>query len=241
VIKGGEPVTRDIVTGKNLWASLVNAVGSVLSFLYNLTVSIGLPSYAIAIILLTLLIKVITYPLTYKQMHSMRKMQEIQPLVAELQKKYKNNPEKANKAVMELYKENNANPLSGCLPLLIQMPILIALFQALQKYQYQDLGASLLWIPHLKNPDPYYILPVIVAVSTYFQTKLTTPPTNADSASASTQKVMLYIMPLFIGYISMKFPAGLGLYWIFFSLFGTVQQMYINRHPSLQKGEASGK
>jgi YidC/Oxa1 family membrane protein insertase len=229
------------VTGKNLWSALVNGVASVLAFLYNLTVSMGIPSYAIAIILLTILIKVVTYPLTYKQMHSMKKMQQIQPMVAEVQKKYKSNPEKANKAVMELYKEHKANPISGCLPLIVQMPILIALFQALQKFQYQDLGSAFLWVPHLKNPDPYFILPVIVAVSTYFQTKLTTPTTNTDGAGASTQKMMLYMMPLFIGYISMKFPAGLGLYWIFFSLFGTLQQIYINRQPAMQKGEVGGK
>lgn len=224
-----------------MWGSIVNGVASVLSFLYDLTVSIGIPSYAIAIILLTLLIKIVTYPLTRKQMHSMRKMQEIQPQVAEIQKKHKNNPEKANKEVMELYKQNDANPLSGCLPLLIQMPILIALFQALQTYQYQDLGSSLFWITHLKDPDPIYVIPIIVAVTTYFQTKLTTPPSVAGNQSNSTQKVMLYMMPLFIGYISMKFPAGLGLYWIFFSLFGTLQQMYINRQPSLKKGDVIEK
>lgn len=224
----------------NIWGALVSGVGQVLSFLYDLTVSMGLPSYAIAIILLTLLIKVITYPLTYKQMYSMKKLQEIQPKVAEVQKKYKSNPEKANKAVMDLYKEHNANPLSGCLPLLIQMPILIALFQALQGFQYQDLGSSLFWIPHLKNPDPYYVIPVLVAATTFLQTKLTSP-TNADAAQAQTQKIMLYMMPLFIGYISINFPAGLGLYWIFFSVFGTLQQMYINRKPSAPKGEVGGK
>jgi YidC/Oxa1 family membrane protein insertase len=174
-------------------------------------------------------------------MYSMKKMQEIQPKVAEVQKKYKSNPEKANKAVMDLYKEHNANPLSGCLPLLIQMPILIALFQALQGFQYQDLGSSLFWVQHLKDPDPYYIIPVLVGAATFLQTKLSSPGTNPDAAGAQTQKIMLYMMPLFIGYISIKFPAGLGLYWICFSVFGTLQQMFINRQSSAPKGEVGSK
>ena len=171
----------------------------------------------------------------------MKKMQEIQPKVAEIQAKYKKNPEKANKAVMELYKENKVNPMSGCFPLLLQMPILIALFTALRDFQYKDLGSSFLWIPHLKNPDPTYIIPVIVGLTTFLQTKLTTPSSGGDAASSSTQKTMLYIMPLFIGYISINFPAGLGLYWIFFSIFGTAQQLYINRQPVLQKGGMGSK
>ncbi|MCR4440571.1 MAG: YidC/Oxa1 family membrane protein insertase [Peptococcaceae bacterium] len=225
-----------------MWQALVDFVASILRYLYDFTVSIGIPSYGLAIILLTLIIKVVLYPLTQKQMYSMKKMQELQPKVNEIQKKYKKNPEKANQAIMELYKEHKANPMSGCFPLLLQMPILIALFQALQKFQYKDLGASFLWIPHLKNPDPYYIIPVLVAVTTYMQSKLTTPATNTNTGpAANTQKMMLYFMPIFIGYISINFPSGLGLYWIFFSIFGTIQQMYINRQPDLQKGEAGGK
>jgi len=218
-----------------LWNALVNGIAAILRYLYEFTVTIGVPSYALAIIILTLMIKIVLYPLTHKQMHSMKKMQEIQPKIAEVQAKYKKNPEKANQAVMEIYKENKVNPMSGCFPLLLQMPILIALFTALRSFQYEDLGSSFLWIPHLKDPDPIYIIPVLVGITTYLQTKLTTPNTGSESAAASTQKTMLYVMPLFIGYISMKFPAGLGLYWIFFSIFGTVQQMYINRQPALQK------
>lgn len=218
-----------------MWNALVNGIAAILRYLYEFTVTIGVPSYALAIIILTLMIKIVLYPLTHKQMHSMKKMQEIQPKIAEVQAKYKKNPEKANQAVMEIYKENKVNPMSGCFPLLLQMPILIALFTALRSFQYEDLGSSFLWIPHLKDPDPIYIIPVLVGITTYLQTKLTTPNTGSESAAASTQKTMLYVMPLFIGYISMKFPAGLGLYWIFFSIFGTVQQMYINRQPALQK------
>ena len=224
-----------------MWQALVNGIQSILTFFYNATVTLGIPSYALAILFFTLLLKLILYPLTYKQMYSMKKMQEIQPEVKALQEKHKKNPEKANKEVMELYKTRGVNPMAGCLPLLLQMPILIALFQALREFQYSDLGSGLLWIPHLKNPDPYYIIPILVAIATFFQTKLTTPDTGGDSASSSTNKMMLYFMPLFIGYVSLKFPAGLGLYWIFFGVFGTVQQLYINRKTDMQKGEEGGQ
>lgn len=226
----------------NVWQMLVNGVATILKYLYEFTVTIGLPSYGLAIILLTLLIKAVLHPLMHKQMVSMKKMQELQPKITELQAKYKKTPEKAQKAVMDLYKEHNANPMAGCLPMLVQMPILIALFTALRNFQYQDLGSSFFWVPHLKDPDPIYIIPVLVGLATYFQTKLSTPTTaTTKSSAASMQKTMLYVMPLFIGYISIKFPAGLGLYWIFFSVFGTLQQLYINRKPTLEKGGMGSK
>lgn len=224
-----------------MWQAIVDGVASILVYLYDLTVSIGIPSYGLAIILLTLLVKIITYPLTAKQTYSMKGMQELQPKIKELQEKYKKNPEKLNQATMELYKEHKVNPLAGCFPLLIQMPILLALFQALQKFQYKDIGSAFLWIPHLKDPDPLYIIPVLVGLTTYLQSKLTTPSGSMEGSAASTQKVMLYFMPLFIAYISIKFPAGLGLYWIFFSIFGTLQMLYIYKRPSYKKGGVAKK
>ena len=224
-----------------MWQTIVNAFAQGFQILYNLTVSIGIPSYALAIIFLTLIIKIVLYPLTYKQMHSMKRMQEVQPQIAEAQAKYKKNPQKSQQVVMEIYKENNINPLAGCLPLLVQMPILIALFQALRTFQYSALGASFLWVPHLKDPDPI-ILPIIVAATTFLQTKISAPPSTGNNSAASTQKTMLYFMPLMIGYMSTKFPAGLSLYWIWFNIFGTLQQVYINRQqPAVQKGEVTEK
>lgn len=220
---------------------IVSSIEAILRYLYDLSVDVGIPSYGIAIILLTLIIKVVLYPLSYKQMYSMKKMQEIQPQIKEIQEKYKGLPEKANKAIMELYKKNDANPMAGCLPVLLQMPIFIALFQALRRFQYADLGASFLWIPHLKDPDPYKILPVLVALATYLQSKVSQGPTNGNPQAVATQKSMLYMMPVFIGWVSLTFPAGLGLYWVFFSIFGAIQQIFINRQPTMQKGEVGGK
>ncbi|MGI6588001.1 MAG: YidC/Oxa1 family membrane protein insertase [Peptococcia bacterium] len=221
-----------------MWQSLINGVVILLEFLYSITVRIGIPSYALAILILTLLIRLILYPLNNKQLISTRKMQEIQPQIAEVQKKYKKNPEKANQEVMKLYQKNNVNPMAGCLPLLIQMPIIIALFQALRQFQYTDLGAAFFWVPHLKNPDPYMILPVLVGIATYLQSKVSMASANNKNnpQAKATQNTMLYFMPILIGWMSTKFPAGLCLYWIFYSLTGIIQQILINRRPGLLKG-----
>lgn len=224
----------------NLWNGLVSAVQHAINVLYGFTDTLGFPSYALAIIILTVIIKLLLYPLTAKQMSSMKGMQEIQPKLQALQKKHKNDKEKLNLAVMELYKENNVNPVAGCLPMIIQMPILIALFQALRGFDFvHEAHAGFFWITSLSVPDPYYILPVLVGLATFLQSKLTTPQTGG--ANQSTTTMMLYLMPVFIGWISMKFPAGLALYWVGFNTLGAVQQLIINKKPLAKKGEVSGK
>ncbi|MFZ5945035.1 MAG: YidC/Oxa1 family membrane protein insertase [Bacillota bacterium] len=209
--------------------------------LYNFTTTIGIPSYALAIILLTIILKIALYPLSVKQMKSMKGMQLIQPKVQEIQKKYKNDKEKMNKAVLDLYKEYNVNPAAGCLPLLVQMPILIGLFTALRDFTFEPAAhAKFFWISNLSQPDPYYILPILVAAATFVQSKITTPTTSTNNNS--TQVMLLYFMPLFIGYISMKFAAGLALYWVVFNILGAVQQYWINKQPlDEKKEEVSGK
>lgn len=230
-----------------MWQYLINLVADFIRVLYEFTVSLGMPSYALAILLMTIFIRLILYPLNNKQLVSSKKMQEIQPQIAEVQKKYKKSPEIANQEIMKLYKKNNVNPMAGCLPLLIQMPIIIALFQALRLFEYTDIGAAFLWVPHLKNPDPYYILPILVGIATYFQSKLsmTSMPNISQNnpqaeKAASTQKTMLYIMPVMIGWMSTQFPSGLCLYWIFYSLTGIIQQIFVNRRPTLHEGKVGG-
>lgn len=221
---------------------LVGGIKGIIVFLYDITVMIGVPSYALAIIILTVLLKLALYPLSVKQMESMKGMQVIQPKVQEIQKKYKNDKEKMNKAVMDLYKEYNINPAAGCLPLIIQMPILIGLFQALRDFAFEPAAhATFFWISSLNDPDPYFILPVLVAGATFLQSKMTTP-TTGSAANNSTTMMMMYFMPLFIGYISMKFAAGLALYWVVFNLLGALQQFLINKKPLAEKkGEVGGK
>ena len=218
-------------------SSLVVFVTDVIFSLYEFTKTIGMPSYALAIIILTIILKLILYPLSVKQMKSVKSMQLIQPKMQELQKKYKNDKEKLNMAVMDLYKKYNVNPMAGCLPVLIQIPILFALFRALSQFIFEPLEhATFFWIANLSNPDPYYILPVLVGLATFLQSKLTTP-----SGAGGQQAMMLYFMPLFIGWVSMKFPAGLCLYWVVFNALGVIQQAIINRQPLAGKGEVSGK
>lgn len=225
-----------------MWAALVDFISQVIQFFYIVTQKIGIPNYGLAIILFTIVVKIVLYPLTHKQMVAMRKMQELQPKIKEIQKKYKNDPQKSQQAMMELYQKHGANPFSGCWPLLIQMPILIALFTSLRTFfdpmkhpEYVNLvHAKFLWIKNLGEADPF-ILPIIVAVSTFLQQKVTT--TSQDQ----TQKTMLYVMPLFLGWVSRSFPAGLALYWVIFSIVGAIQQVYINKKPTVAKEEASAK
>lgn len=235
---------------------MVNAIieffSRAIQLFYDFSALIGIPSYGIAIALFTLAIKVILFPLTRKQYVSMAKMQSIQPELQKLQKKYKNNPEKQQAEMMRIYQENSVNPFASCLPLFIQMPILLALFTTLQRFfdpvkhpAYVNLDkANFLWIPSLGSPDPLFILPVLVGVGTFVQQKVTMARGGAapegDGPGAQTQKVMLYFMPIFIGYISKNFPAGLSVYWVVYSIYGIIEQFFIRREPKVVK-EAAGR
>lgn len=201
---------------------LADMMAWAVQFFYNLTASLGFPSYGIAIIILTIVIKVLLLPFALKQIKSMKGMQEIQPKVAALQKKYKNDRAKLSIEMQKLYREHNISPLAGCLPLLIQMPFLVSIFYALQGFQYDSAHASFLWLSSLASKDPTYLLPILSAVSTWALSAQTAPK-NAEGP----QKMMTYFMPLFIGYISINFPSGLVIYWVVSNLFQLVQQTIV--------------
>ena len=201
---------------------LADMMAWAVQFFYNLTASLGFPSYGIAIIILTIVIKVLLLPFALKQIKSMKGMQEIQPKVAALQKKYKNHRAKLSIEMQKLYREHNISPLAGCLPLLIQMPFLVSIFYALQGFQYDPAHASFLWLSSLASKDPTYVLPILSAVSTWALSAQTAPK-NAEGP----QKMMTYFMPLFIGYISINFPSGLVIYWVVSNLFQLVQQTIV--------------
>jgi len=218
-----------------LFNALVEGMVALLNWLYHVTQYVGIANYGLAIILLTILIKLVLYPLTRAQMHSMAVMQQLQPRVKEIQARYgRKDPQKMQKAIMELYREHRVNPMAGCLPLLIQLPILFALYKALLGFDYVNPEhARFLWVPTLSGRDPYFILPLLAGVTTYWQSRLTTSPADA------TQRVLLITMPIFIAWISTTVPAGLALYWVVFSVVGAVQQHWINRQiPHLGKGVA---
>ncbi len=180
-------------------------------------------NYGVAIILLTVVVRIVLYPFTYKSMKSMKEMQKIQPLMVELREKYKNDKEKLNQEVMRLYQTHKINPLGGCLPLLLQLPVFIALYKAL--YVAIELRHSpfIFWIKDLSEMDPYYITPIVMGASYFLQQKLT--PTSMDPAQ---QKIML-LMPIIFTVIFLNLPAGLVLYFFVSNLLSIAQQLYMNK------------
>ena len=189
-----------------------------LNYCYDFTHMIGFPSYGIAIILLTIVIKAVLAPLTAKQIRSMERMQKVQPKVKELQQKYKGNSQKMNAALQKLYKEEKVNPLAGCLPLIIQMPFLISIFYALRAYHYDPTYESFL------------CMPILSAISTFaIQKQMSGTQISMNEAQAKQQKIMSIVMPLFIGWISLSFPSGLVIYWVVSNVFQWVQQFVMFR------------
>lgn len=209
-----------------------------LQYAYKLTDDLGFPSYGIAIIVLTIIIKTALLPLAVKQIKSMKAMQEIQPLMQQVQKKYKNDPKKLREEMGKLYKEHGANPMSGCLPLLIQMPFLVSIYYALQGFPYDPAHESFLWLESLAVPDSTYILPILSAASTFVISWQTTP-----KDAPGNQKTMLLVMPLMIGWMSLNFPSGLVIYWIVVNLYQLVQQTIMFREEMVDrfKGAAPKK
>jgi len=209
--------------------------GALLRIIFDFT-----GSYGYAILLFTLLTKILLLPINIKQTQSTKKMNEISPKMKEIQTKYKNNPEKMNEKLMELYKEYNYNPASGCLPLLIQLPIIIALFGVLQNptkfvftpEEFAAISKSFWWLADLGKPDQFYILPVLSAVTTYLQTAMLSAKGNVDSS----MKTMNTIMPLMIGYFTLKFPSGIALYWVFGNILTIIQQYFMTKLNVGHKG-----
>lgn len=228
-----------------------NLLGGLLKLVYDFVSSttgeIGsISHYAIAIILTTIIFRLILLPLSIYQSRSTKKMAEIQPKIQEIQKKYKNDPRTQQMKMAEVYRENKYNPASGCLPLLIQLPIIIAFFNVLRDpvrfvfgdpNLYETINKSFLWIPNLELPDPYmWGLPLIAALTTYLQSKLMTGNVKADPQVQSTQNMMNFV-PFLIFISARSFAAGLALYWVVSNLFQIVQQLIINRSLGIVKEE----
>jgi len=188
------------------------------------------PNWGWAILLQTLVINLALLPLRLTQMKSMLKMQRVAPQIKSIQEKYKKyslrDPEKAkmNEEISALYKKEGVNPAGGCLPLLIQMPFLFAYYRMLNVAM--DLRhAPWLWIKDLSSPDPHYIIPIAIVVTMFFMQRMT-PQAGMDPAQ---QKMMNFMMPAMMGYISFTLPAGLGLYWAMGQIIGIVQQAALNK------------
>ena len=197
-------------------------------------------NWGVAIILLSILIYLVLYPLSIKQMRSMKEMQALQPKIEALRKQNKDNPQKLNKEIMELYKEHKVNPLGGCLPMVLQIPIFFALYQALIR-SIALKGAAFLWVKDLSEPDRLMILPfampflgnelnllpILMVIVMFLQQKLTS--TASSGMSSEQQKIMLFMMPVIFLVIFYKMPAGLVLYWFVNSTLMFLFQLKINR------------
>ncbi len=195
-------------------------------------------NYGVAIIVLTVLINVLLFPLTRVSYLSMKRMQLVQPQMAKLKEQHKNNPERMNKETMELYRKHKVNPFGGCLPMLLQMPIFIALYVALSKSVIL-INSQLFWIKDLSSPDsvwlPFHlpflgnqihVLPLVMCVAMFFQQKLTQIKLeNQDPAMQSQQKMMSLMMPIIFGFIFYTMPSGLVLYWLTNTLLMTAYQL----------------
>lgn len=198
---------------------IIDVMTVCLNWFYGLT-----GNYGVAILLLTLAMRIIILPLTIYQMKSMKAMQELQGPTKELQKKYKDQPEKLNQEMMELYRKHGANPMAGCLPTLVQLPIFWALFGTLEQMNW---AASPVFLGLHLNQANNIALGVFVGLVTLLQSLLGglggmgTPP---QGAQGSQQKIMTYGMPLLFGYFAIKVQAGVGLYYVASTLFGFVQQ-----------------
>jgi len=183
-------------------------------------------NYGVAIILLTVVIKILFFPLTHKSYKSMKDMQKVQPLMLKIREKYKNDRETLNKETMALYRTHKVNPLGGCLPMILQIPVFFALYKALLGSIELRHAPFLLWINDLSAKDPYYITPIVMGATMFIQQKMT--PTVGDP----TQAKMMLLMPIVFTFMFLNFPSGLVIYWLVNNVLSIGQQLYINKYAA---------
>ena len=224
----------DLESNVDLGWALFRPIGQLISWLLTKMYAI-IPNYGVVVILFAFLIKLLLNPLTVKTFESTRKMQALAPEINKIKEKYKNDPQKMSRAQMELYKNSGANPMGGCLPMLIQMPILVSVFSIFRsKIEFR--GAPFIgWIDDLSVPDtlaelggfPINILPVLMGSTMFIQQKMMAAP-NADA----NQKTMMYVMNVFFLFLFYSFPSGLNLYYFVFNLLSIIQQKYMIPNPT---------
>ncbi|PLY10307.1 MAG: membrane protein insertase YidC [Arcobacter sp.] len=176
------------------------------------------------IVIATILIKLVLYPLSYKGMVSMQKLKELAPKIKDIQAKYKDDKQKQSAHMMELYKKHGANPMGGCLPLVMQIPVFFAIYRVLLNAIELKGAEWIFWIHDLAEMDPYFVLPVLMGATMFLQQKIT-PNTLQDE----TQRKIFQFLPVIFTFFFLWFPAGLTLYWFINNLFTIAQQFYINK------------
>jgi YidC/Oxa1 family membrane protein insertase len=193
-------------------------------------------SYGLAILLLTIIVRTLILPLTLKQYRSSKAMQALQPQMAEIKKKHKDNPQKQQEETMKLFQTHKVNPMAGCLPLIVQMPIFIALYNSI--YKNPDIREhTFLWL-QLGEKDPYYILPILAAATTFIQSKMMQ---KQQTQTMPGMGMMLAIFPVLIFVMALSFPAALPLYWVYSNIYTIVQNYFLYVRSSDKGKEAPAK
>ncbi|MBC7333056.1 MAG: YidC/Oxa1 family membrane protein insertase [Actinobacteria bacterium] len=205
----------------------------VILFFYQYVVA----NYGVCIIFLTIVVRVVLIPLTISQTRSLAKMQKLQPELKEIQRKYKDDRQKMQEEIMKFYQKNNVNPLAGCLPLLLQMPVFFALFQMLRAPSSRVLDVvgenfNFLWM-NLNSRDPYFILPILMVITMFLSSKLSTTDPK--------QSTITYIMPLVFGAISWNLPSGILVYWVTTNIWQIGQQWLVNKMVAKEGEKGSEK
>ncbi len=209
--------------------SITSVVQDIIRYFADLT---GNPGWSIIIV--TVLIKVITHPLTVRQLKSMEQIKIITPKMKEIEAKYKGQPQEYQRRVQELYRDNKVNPMAGCLPSLIPLPVLIVFFRVLQNREFvaslTGASAGFLWMRDFAVADPLYIMPVLSAATTWLS--------MAQTASDPSQKSMTIIMPLMMGWFATQMPSGAAIYWVVTNIVSIAQNWLIKRQFAAEKGVA---
>lgn len=225
-----EPIVQVL---ENLFSPLTNMFGSALEFFHSL----GAPWWA-SIVILTVIVRSVLFPLTVKQVKSMRAMQDLKPEMDKLRAKYKGNRQKQQEEITKLYQERKVNPLGGCLPLVVQMPIFITMFYVIRGFnQTHETFSSggILWFKDLTVADPYYVLPVLSALTMLAASQITSQ--NIDPQ----QRWLMRILPVVFTLFLLHFPAGLFMYWITSNLVTLGQNYLIYNHGPGQKSSSTEK
>ncbi|MDR1960963.1 MAG: YidC/Oxa1 family membrane protein insertase [Gracilibacteraceae bacterium] len=236
--------------------AITDGMASFLEILFGLASAVGLHSYGWAVIMFTIIIRMLIYPLTWKQTKSMRRMAEVQPKMQELQKKFAHDKQKLNQKIMELYSKENVNPYAGCLPVIVQLPVIMIFYNMLRTFPFGDGPSSIFFGYHLTEiygwrDFAHWPLAILVGLSAYFSTKISmsmnkppvptdkgkkAPPTPQQAQAENMQKIMLRVMPFFLLYITFTLPSGLGWYFFTTNAVSALQSYYIG--SKLQKEAA---
>ncbi len=187
-------------------------------------------SYGLTIILAIIVIKLITLPLNIKQVKTTKILQKIQPEMKKIQAKYKSDPQKQQQQILQLYKDYKINPLSGCLPSLIQLPILLIFFQLFLRLPgIHENTISFLWIPNLAAKDPYFILPILAVLTGYLQGKLSIPVSEDNEAQAQQNRVMNIVLSVMLGVFTISVSSAVGIYYVFSNIISIIVSLVINK------------